>query len=64
MKPRVNFCWLCGRKLWGHNHVETFVDGHIRILHKACHAKIERGIDSPGDEIETPGGNLPYGGAE
>ena len=42
MRPRVNFCWLCGRKLWGNKHIETFVDGHIRILHKACHERIER----------------------
>ena len=59
MKPRVRFCWLCGRKLWGNKHVETFVDGHIRILHKACHQKIERGLD----EIETPAGKMPYKGA-
>lgn len=64
MRPRVNFCWLCGRKLWGNKHIETFVDGHIRILHKACHERIERGIDVSGDTLETPGGKLPYGGAK
>lgn len=38
------------------------LDGHIRILHKACHERIERGIDVSGDTLETPGGKLPYGG--
>jgi hypothetical protein len=35
-KPRVNFCWECGRKLRGNYHVELVVDGHKRIVHKQC----------------------------
>jgi len=37
-KPRVRFCWLCGRKLWGNHHVEFkgVQDGLIRTLHKFC----------------------------
>lgn len=43
MKPRVNFCWHCMRRLWpGHfaeyHHPE---DGHIRIVHKDCKADLE-----------------------
>lgn len=35
-KPRVRFCWHCGKKLWGNHHVEKTIDGHRRILHKQC----------------------------
>ena len=38
--PReIRFCWLCSRQLQGNHYAETEVDGHIRVLHKAC-AKI------------------------
>jgi len=36
MKPRIRFCWECGRKLWGNHYVEMEIDGHKRILHKTC----------------------------
>lgn len=35
-KPRVRFCWECGRKLRGNHHKELFIDGHWRTLHKQC----------------------------
>lgn len=40
-KPRVNFCWMCERKLWGRNFVERIIpeltgDNIQRILHKRC----------------------------
>jgi hypothetical protein len=35
-KPRVRFCWECGRKLRGNHHVEVEIDGAKRILHKKC----------------------------
>ena len=35
-KPRVRFCWSCGRKLRGNHFVEKEIDGHKRILHKTC----------------------------
>lgn len=35
-KPRVRWCWSCGRKLWGNHHVEKMIDGHPRILHETC----------------------------
>lgn len=36
MKPRVRFCWYCGRQLRGNHFVEVERDGHMRILHKTC----------------------------
>ena len=35
-KPRVRFCWECGRQLYGNHHREIEIDGHKRILHKEC----------------------------
>ena len=37
-KPRVGFCWLCGHRLWGKQHIviTLIIDGHDRILHKSC----------------------------
>ena len=36
-KPRVNMCWECGNRLYGRQHVEAYVEGHTRILHKSCY---------------------------
>lgn len=35
-KPRVRFCWECGRKLCGNHFAEAKIEGHFRILHKQC----------------------------
>jgi hypothetical protein len=37
-KPRVRFCFECGRQLWGNRHVVAVLkaDGRERVLHKAC----------------------------
>ena len=40
-KPRVGFCWECGRRLrsapgGGKHYVEIEVDGHKRIIHVEC----------------------------
>jgi transcriptional regulator with AAA-type ATPase domain len=40
-KPRVRFCWECGRKLQGNSFKELKVEGHDRILHKVCAQLIE-----------------------
>jgi hypothetical protein len=50
MKPRVKFCWECGRKLWGKNFIELVVGGHPRILHKRCAQNIQNGAR---DEEDT-----------
>ena len=34
--PRVRFCWLCSRKLYGRHYAEKAVDGETRIMHKEC----------------------------
>ena len=43
-KPRVNFCWECGNKLWGNSFTEMHVEGHDRILHKQCAKFIKNGL--------------------
>ena len=40
-KPRVRFCWICGKKLYGNHHLEKSIpkltgDDITRILHKQC----------------------------
>ena len=35
-KPRVKFCWECGRKLRGNHFAELEAYGQLRILHKEC----------------------------
>lgn len=35
-KPRVSFCWECGRKLSEYGFVERKVDGHLRLFHITC----------------------------
>lgn len=45
-KPRVNFCWECGRKLQGRHHKEIEIHGCKRILHKSCAKIYEKPIQS------------------
>ena len=35
-KLPVRFCWECGRKFWGNQHVRKRIDGEIRYLHVKC----------------------------
>lgn len=35
-KPRVNFCWQCGKKLYGNHFEEIEVDGYTKTVHKIC----------------------------
>ena len=42
-KPRVRFCWECGRKLSGYHFEEIEVEGFPRICHKACAKNIREG---------------------
>jgi hypothetical protein len=35
-KPRVRFCWNCGKKLYGNHFKEVEVDGYKKIVHKTC----------------------------
>ena len=35
-KPKVKFCWECGNKLWGNQHVLKRIDGEVRTLHITC----------------------------
>lgn len=49
IKPRVRFCWDCGKKLYGNHFAEKLIDGHIRILHKGC----AKAFDDPRDHRLT-----------
>ncbi len=35
-KPRVRFCWECGKQLRGNHHKEVFYQGYWRVCHKSC----------------------------
>ncbi len=41
-KPRVNWCWLCGRKLWGNNYDILDNHGQDQIVHVTCNKEYER----------------------
>ena len=36
VKPRVKFCWECGKKLRGNHFKEIYYEGAMRICHKDC----------------------------
>ena len=43
-KPRVKFCWLCGKKLWGNHFAEReipYQEG-IVVMHKECAKDYDR----------------------
>ena len=49
-KPRVRFCWSCGRQLYGNHHIEMLIlrwsgDKIPRILHKQCGKAYDDGED-------------------
>lgn len=42
-KPRVRFCWVCSKKLYGSIHFVEVVykkDGLAKIVHKVCANKV------------------------
>ena len=41
-KPRIRFCWECGRKLWGNHFEEREYHGNTVILHKECAKKFDK----------------------
>jgi hypothetical protein len=42
-KPRLNWCWACGNRLHGRQHVEREIGGARRILHVICAQKLDAG---------------------
>lgn len=41
-KPRCVTCWLCSKMLRSRSiFTELMIDGHLRILHKACARDME-----------------------
>ena len=44
-KSKVNFCWECGKKLYGNHRTEMIIDGHKRTLHKQCAKVYQRFIE-------------------
>ena len=49
-KPRVRFCWYCGKKLRANYFSEKVVDRHKRIFHKSCLKTAELAIENQGVE--------------
>ena len=45
-KPRVRFCWFCGKQLWGNHHEEIKMPGfeYSVILHKECAVKFKKEV--------------------
>ncbi len=41
-KPRVRFCWVCSKQLYGNHHREVIYKGDNRpkIVHVACVKKV------------------------
>ena len=35
-KPRVRFCWECGKKLYGNHFTTLMIEDQEKILHKSC----------------------------
>lgn len=48
-KPRVRFCWVCSRKLYGNHYREVIFkgDGRAKIVHAQCKDKVNA---EPGPE--------------
>lgn len=42
LKPRVRFCWDCGKKLYGNHHTVVIMNGYEYILHKSCAKELQR----------------------
>ena len=42
-KPRVNFCWQCGKKLREHHHKIIVVDNFEKVVHKSCAKELASG---------------------
>lgn len=38
-KPKVKFCWECGRKLRGNHFKREYHDFACRTMHKSCEHK-------------------------
>jgi hypothetical protein len=45
-KPRIRFCWQCGRKLLGNHHEMMLIDGYEKILHKTCAKALKQGEEA------------------
>jgi hypothetical protein len=57
-KPRVKFCWWCGRRLWGRTFVEHEIQGYPRTLHRACAEDLASGgrtVGTDDEKHEEPG---------
>jgi hypothetical protein len=52
--PRgIRFCWHCSRKLRGNHFVKAKVNGHMRVMHKACHKKGGDYMEPNNDQLPT-----------
>ena len=44
-KNKVNFCWICSKKLWGGHREVLTIDMWPRTLHKMCAKEVKREMD-------------------
>ena len=53
-KPRVCFCFECGRKLSGHHHrkLKNTEDGQVRIFHVICSEQVKKADPELWEEVE------------
>lgn len=36
VKPKIKFCWECGKKLRGNHHSFLVLKGNVHTLHVSC----------------------------
>lgn len=62
IKPRVRFCWECGKKLYGNHHVVAVKDKMPSvILHKICFKELLE-EETGWAKIESPAASCDKGG--
>jgi hypothetical protein len=44
-KPRVNFCWHCGRKLYGRHHKVLLINYMYVTVHESCAEEVMKDPD-------------------
>ncbi len=49
-KPKLRFCWMCGKQLYGNHHQILTIDDHKRILHVSCANNYMKDNRVPWDE--------------
>jgi len=53
VKPRVNFCWHCGKKLYGNRHADITISAGDYDLPVICHVRCAEDIKNNGVNSRT-----------